>query len=232
MIINKNIEKIQQILKYKFKDINNLEKCLIHPSVYLHKKELNSNNALHFERLEFLGDRVLGLVVASLLYNKFKSYNEGDLTKKFSYLVQRDFLFKIAIEIHLYDYLIFNNQKANNIKNKSILADSLESIIGSVFVDGGFENAYKFVKKLWSPYLDNLKFEENDPKTKLQEISQRKSKKLPIYKLIKKIGPSHSPTFTISLKVLNFNSIQSEGNSIREAEKRAAKKILKIINEK
>ena len=114
----------------------------------------------------------------------------------------------------------------------SIFSDTVESLIGAIFIDGGYNSAYNFVKKYWSSYL-NIKISKTlDAKTTLQELSQQKSKKLPEYKLIKREGPSHSPIFTISLKVLNLKKIESFGSSIREAETKAAKKALNIINEK
>ena len=116
--------------------------------------------------------------------------------------------------------------------NKSILADSVESLIGSIFVDGGYNSAFKFIKKFWSPYLSLQESNEQDPKTKLQEISQQKFKKLPEYKLIKKTGQSHSPVFTVSLKALNMKVVKASGSSIRDAQKEAAKKILDLISGK
>ena len=116
--------------------------------------------------------------------------------------------------------------------NISILADSIESLIGAIYLDGGFMNAKKFINEIWGPYFDIKEQNMQDSKTKLQEISQQKSKKLPDYNLIKREGPSHSPIFTISLKVLNLKKIQSIGSSIREAEKNAAKIALSLFNVK
>ena len=233
MISKSNIQDIQKIIQYKFENIENLKNSLIHPSTFMNYKKNKNYSIYEFERLEFLGDRVLGLVVATLIFNKFKNYNEGKLSKKFSYLVQRDFLYNIALEINLENYLEFNKQKSPNISvNKSILADSFESLIGSIFVDGGYQKAYSFIERIWSPYLDELISDELDSKSKLQEISQKKYKKLPEYSLIKREGSPHSPKFTISLNALNFNNIIAIGNSIREAEKNAAKKLLSLINEK
>ena len=114
----------------------------------------------------------------------------------------------------------------------SIYSDSVESLIGGIFIDGGYESAYKFVKKFWFSYLDIKVSKTQDPKTKLQELSQQKSKKLPEYKLISKKGPAHSPIFTVNLNVLNLQKIKAEGSSIREAERKAAYEALKLINEK
>ena len=113
----------------------------------------------------------------------------------------------------------------------SILADSVESLIGALYLDGGFKNAKKFIKSTWDPYFDIEEKNMQDPKTKLQELSQQKIKKLPDYKLIKKERPSHSPIFTVSLKVLNLKKIITSGSTIREAEKNAASIALKHINE-
>jgi ribonuclease-3 len=228
-ILNKDIE---SIIEYSFKKKDNLKNSLIHPSSYKDKKNKSINHLYEFERLEFLGDKILGLSVASLIFYKFNDFNEGGLTKKLSYLVQRDFLYKIALELKLDNFLKYSRKRESNRMNKSILADSVESLIGSIYVDGGYNSAFKFIKKFWSPYLNLQESNEQDPKTKLQEISQQKFKKLPEYKLIKKTGPSHSPVFTVSLKALKMNLVKASGRSIREAQKEAAKKILDLINGK
>ena len=228
-ILNKDIE---LIIEYSFQNKENLRNSLTHPSSYKDKKNKLINNLCEFERLEFLGDKILGLYVASLIFNKFYDFNEGALTKKLSYLVQKDFLYKIAIELKLDNFLRYSRKRENNRMNKSILADSVESLIGSIFVDGGYKSAFKFIKKFWSPYLNLQESNEQDPKTKLQEISQQKFNKLPEYKLIKKTGSSHSPTFTVSLKVLKMKLVKASGRSIREAQKEAAKKILDLISGK
>ena len=228
-ILNKDIE---LIIEYSFKNKENLRNSLIHPSSYIDKKNKPINHFYEFERLEFLGDKILGLCIASLIFYKFNDFNEGSLTKKLSYLVQRDFLYKISLDLKLDNFLRYSHKRKNNKMNKSILADSVESLIGSIFVDGGYNSAFKFIKKFWSPYLNLQESNEQDPKTKLQEISQKKFKKLPEYKLIKKTGPSHSPVFTVSLKALKMNLVKASGRSIREAQKEAAKKILDLINGK
>jgi len=226
----KIIKDIQKVLKYEFKNVNNLINCLIHPS-YKDLTKKNVNLANEFERLEFLGDRVLGLIISSLIFNKFDKYNEGSLTKKFSYLVQKEFLYKIALKLELELFITYNKKNLNNRRNKSILSDSVESIIGAIFIDGGYNASLRFVKRIWTPYLDLSESNRTDPKTKLQEISQKEFKILPEYKLLNKKGPSHSPLFTISLKALNLETIKTSGGSIQDAEKKAAKKILELINE-
>ena len=225
-------KEIELIIAYSFKNKNNLRNSLIHPSSFKVKKNKSTNHLYEFERLEFLGDKILGLSVASLIFNKFNEFNEGALTKKLSYLVQRDFLYKIALELKLDKFLKYSNKNDKNKMNKSILADSVESLIGSIFVDGGYSAAFKFIKKFWSSYLNLQESNEQDPKTKLQELSQQKYKILPEYKLIKKTGPSHSPLFTVSLKALDMKLVKASGTSKREAQKEAAKKILDLISAK
>ena len=230
MSLKKPIEEIESILGFSFKSKKNLTNCLIHPSYYTGKKKKLSNNVHEFERLEFLGDRVLGLVISSLIYSRFVSLNEGDLSKKLSYLVQKNFLYKISTELSLNNILKFSFKKQNEKMNVSILADAVEALIGAIYIDGGYKSSIKFIKMYWGPYLNVHASNLQDPKTKLQEISQQKFKKLPTYKLIKKNGPSHSPTFTVSLKVLNLKLIKASGSSIREAEKNAALVAIEMFN--
>ena len=113
--------------------------------------------------------------------------------------------------------------------NLSILADAVESLIGSIFIDSGYNASLKFIKYIWGPYLNIEASNKQDPKTKLQELSQKKQKMLPKYSIIKKEGPSHSPMFTISLKVLDLKNIKATGNSKQEAEKKAAIIALTLI---
>ena len=231
MISNKKITQFEKNIGYNFKNKELLINSLTHPSFFIDKKTKKQNLINDFERLEFLGDRVLGLAISSIIYKKFSNNNEGDLSKKLSYLVQKNFLHKISIDLKINSILKYSFKK-NEKMNISILADSIESLIGAIYLDGGFINAKKFINKIWGPYLEVNEQNMQDSKTKLQELSQQKLKKLPDYNLIKKEGPPHSPIFTISLKVLNLKKIKASGSSIREAEKNAAKMALNILNEK
>ena len=231
MISNKKLTTFENRIGYIFKNKQILINSLIHPSYLIDKKKSISNYLNDFERLEFLGDRVLGLAISSIIYKKFSNNNEGDLSKKLSYLVQKNFLHKIATNLKIDNILLFGFKK-NEKMNISILADSIESLIGAIYLDGGFQNAKKIIKEIWGPYFDINETNIQDSKTKLQELSQKESRKLPEYNLIKKEGPSHSPVFTVSLKVLNLKKIKSEGSSIREAEKNAAKIALNLLDGK
>jgi len=231
MISEKKINNFEKTIGYIFKNKQLLISSLVHPSFLIDRKKNKIKVFNDFERLEFLGDRVLGLAISSIIYLKFTENNEGDLSKKLSYLVQKNFLHKISIDLKIENILRFNFKK-NEKMNVSILADSIESLIGAIYLDGGFINAKKFISKFWSPYFDINEKNMQDSKTKLQELSQQKSKKLPEYFLVKKEGPSHSPEFTVSLKVLGLKKIKANGSSIREAEKNAAKTALSLLNDK
>ena len=230
MINKKKLSSFEKKIDYKFKNILLLSDALTHPSYY--KESQFSNKTNQYERLEFLGDRVLGLIIAYLLFKKHQSVNEGDLSKKYSYLVQKNFLYKISLELSIENILLYNFKKNNKKMLISIFSDTVESIIGAIFVDSGYKSSFNFVTKFWSPYLDVKISKTQDPKTKLQEISQHISKKLPEYKLIKKKGPPHSPLFTVNLNVLSLRKIQSNGSSIQEAERNAANIALKLLDEK
>jgi len=231
MISDKKINKFEITIDYIFKNKKLLINSLVHPSSLTDNKKNKIKVENDFERLEFLGDRVLGLVISSIIYKKFTKNNEGDLSKKLSYLVQKKFLHKISIDLKIDNILIYSFKK-NEKMNVSILADSIESLIGAIYLDGGFVSAKKFVNRFWGPYFDINEKNMQDFKTKLQELSQQQSKKLPEYNLVKKEGPPHSPIFTVSLKVLSLKKIKASGSSIREAEKNAAKTALNLLNEK
>ena len=232
MNLRKTIKEIELILGYTFKIKKNLTNSLIHPSFYKYKKGKLINKVNEFERLEFLGDRVLGITIAFLIFKKFINFDEGNLSKKLSFLVQRDFLYKIALELKLDEILQYSHKKENIRMNKSIMADTVESLIGGIFIDRGYTSAYNFIKMIWDPYLDLHESNEQDSKTRLQEISQQRFKVLPKYKLLKKNGLSHLPTFTVSLKFPKIKSVKASGKSIKEAEKNAAKLVLDLISAK
>jgi len=229
MISDKKIIIFENNINFKFKNKKNLFNSLVHPSFIKENIDKNINFESKFERLEFLGDRVLSLVVASLIFDKFTNHDEGSLTKKLSYLVQKKFLYKIAIEINLDKMLNYSSKKENSRMNEAILSDAVESLIGSIFIDSGYLAAFKFIKTIWTPYLDLKESNEQDPKTHLQEFFQKEFKTLPIYNLLKKDGPSHSPIFTVTLKIANLKIIKASGGSIRDAEKNTAKIALELL---
>jgi len=219
-----DIDQIEKILGIKFSDRSLLEQAFTHKSKSL---SISKNN----ERLEFLGDRVLGLVIASFLSNEYPKDAEGVLDKKLASLVNKETCSKIISSLKIDQFLSLSKaQKQNKAGNRKILGDLCESIIGAVFLDKGFEHARKFVLKIWKDNLKNTLNVIIDPKTKLQEYSLKLYKKLPIYKYISNSGPSHKPNFKVSVSIEKSKSFSAIGSSKKIAETNAAKKLIEYLN--
>ena len=209
-------------INYSFLNLSNLNEALTHSSF-----EKSSNNK-NYERLEFLGDRVLGLIIANELFLQNNNSSEGDLAKKLSFLVCKSTLNKIASEIEIEKYLRYSKR----IKSlDSIKANALEALIGAIFLDSNLEKTKNIILKLWKKYLENINLSKIDPKSRLQEWCLKHKKKLPIYELLSKTGPDHQPSFNIKVTVDNFTFSTADGNSKQDAEINAAKKILKKISD-
>ena len=205
---------LEKKLKLNFKNKNLLIKSLTHKSY-----DKQNNN----EKLEFLGDRVLGLVMAKRLLEIYPNEKEGTLDKKFASLVNKKTCLEIANKIDLQKYILTYNVKTNknNIEDK-VLADSCEALIGSIYLDKGFQSTEKVILNLWSENIKKSIITQIDAKTKLQEYSLKKFKKLPIYKLISNTGPRHKPLFKVGVKLQNTKLYISEGKSKKDAEQNAA----------
>ncbi len=220
----KKLKDLMEVIDYKFKDFNLLKTALTHSS---YEKKLKFKN---YERLEFLGDRVLGLVISNEIFKVFNNSSEGEMAKRLSYLVCKKTLNEIAEIINIEDYLLYSK----DIKKKSlesIKANSLEALIAAIFLDSNFSKTSKIILKLWKSHIQNTNLSLLDPKSKLQEWCLKNKKKLPVYKLLKKTGPDHRPVFDIEVLVNNSISAKANGLSKQEAEINAAKKLLKIICE-
>ena len=216
-------DSLMKSINYKFKNISNLNQALTHSS---YKSSAKIQN---YERLEFLGDRVLGLIIASKLYFQNTQSSEGDLAKKLSFLVCKSTLKKIANEIELEKY-VKHSKKIDSLE--SIKANALEALIGAIYLDSNLENTSKIILNLWKNYFDNINLSTFDPKSSLQEWCLKYKKKLPEYKLIEKIGPDHQPIFKIKVFIDNYTYSTANGNSKQDAEVNAAEKLLKKISEK
>ena len=223
----KKQDQLSAVLGYKFKNPGLLEQALTHSSAAHHISErLNSN-----ERLEFLGDRALGLVIAERIYNRFPNEEEGALARRFASLVRRETLALVAQKIELGNYLNINKADANTAgrDNLSVLADACEALIGALYLDGGLIAACQFIESHWLTFIEADIEPPQDAKTALQEWAQGNEFPLPVYREINREGPSHEPIFTIVVSVETLPSMQAEGNSKRVAEQLAAEKTLKII---
>ena len=214
-------EELQAQLNHTFKDLSLLKIALTHSSV---------GGKHNYERLEFLGDRVLGLVIAELLYARFPNEKEGDMAKRLAALVQGSFLAKIAQEINLGDYIELSpsEAQAGGAENENILADVFESMIGALYLDSGFEKCQALIHRLWADRLDVMKEPPQHPKTRIQEWAQGKSLPLPEYEIIGQTGPDHAPVFQIELKVQGYDPLLAEGKTRQAAEKEAAKKFMDL----
>jgi ribonuclease-3 len=219
---NQDLKELEEILEYQFEDIHYLERAMTHSS---------TNDDYNYQRLEFLGDRVLGLIMADALFREFKKENEGGLAKRHTALVQGATCFEMGQKINIGDFIILSNseKEAGVHLNENIIADVVEAMIGAIYVDGGYEEAQRVVLKLWGNIIKTLEKAPQDPKTELQEWVQARNLDLPIYEIIDKQGPDHAPKFVIQLKIDGFDFVTAEGTSRRQTEKMAAKMMLKKL---
>jgi len=215
---------VEEIIKYKFKSKTLLENALTHTSY------AKSHNNSDYERLEFLGDRVLGLVISEFLYEKFSNETEGDLAKRFSVLVSGKTLQSILKDLKLKKYIQVGINVDLTKSNNSILIDTMEALIGAIFIDGGYNKSKIFILKNWNKYIVNNSIPPKDPKSKLQEWSVANNYGMPVYSNYLKTGPDHSPKFKVQLNVDNFAKLKGIGLSKKEAEQDAAKKVISLIN--
>ncbi len=217
-----NLKSLETKIKVNFKDKNLLLKSLTHKSFD------NENNN---EKLEFLGDRVLGLIIAKKLLETYPNEKEGILDKKFASLVNKKTCLKIAKKIELEKFVLtFNSNKKNNHIEDKVLSDTCEALIGSIYLDKGFSYTEKVILSLWSNQIKESVITKIDPKTKLQEFSLKKFKKLPIYKIISNTGPRHKPTFKVAVKLYDTKFYSAQGKSKKDAEQNAASLCLKNLN--
>ena len=217
-----NYQSLEKKIDLKFKNKDLLVQSLTHKSF-----NPNENN----EKIEFLGDRVLGLVIAKKLLEIYPEEKEGVLDKKFASLVNKKTCLNVAKKINLDNYVkTFNpNNKKIKIEDK-IISDSCEALIGAIYLDKGFTIVEKTILNLWKDHIEKSVITEIDAKTQLQELTLKKFKKLPTYKLISNIGPRHKPIFKVGVKLPNTKYFIAIGKSKKEAEQNAAIECLKSTN--
>ena len=205
---------LEKKLKLSFKDQKILIKSLTHKSY-----DSKNNN----EKIEFLGDRVLGLIMAKKLLEIYPEEKEGILDKKFASLVNKKKCLEIAKKIELEKYiLVFNPKNKKIIIEDKVVADCLEALIGAIYLDKGLNYTEKFVLNLWSKHITASVITQIDAKTKLQEYSLKIFKVLPIYKLISNTGPRHKPLFKVAVKLKDTKFFTAQGASKKDAEQNAA----------
>ncbi len=213
-----NYQTLEKKIKVFFKNKDLLTQSLTHKS---YSKEINN------EKLEFLGDRVLGLVIAKKLLEIYPDEKEGILDKKFASLVNKKTCLQIAKKINLNKYILtLDVKKKRNIIEDKVMSDCCEALIGSIYLDRGYSSVEKFILELWSDNIKDSIVTQIDAKTKLQEFSLKRFKKLPIYKLVSNTGPRHKPLFKVGVKLIDTKFYFAEGNSKKDAEQNAAIKCL------
>lgn len=227
----KNLKNLEKALGITFQNPKLLAQSLVHRS-YLNENpesDLSSN-----ERLEFLGDTVLSFIISDLLFSWFPTYREGYLTNLRSRIVRTSSLAQIAKKLRLGDYLLMGRgeEESGGRKKPSLLADSLEALIGAIYLDQGDQAARAFIKREFTPFMEKLlkKPKVKDYKSTLQEIVQAKVKKSPVYKTLKAVGPAHAKTFTVAVYLKGKILGQGRGASKQEAQQQAAKAALEKWN--
>ena len=224
-------ETLPHIIGYEFARGELLQEALTHPSALVPERRRRRGRTpvkRAYERLEFLGDRVLGLVVADCLWRRFESEPEGALTRRHTHLVRRAALARVAETIGLGRYLILSRSEAAGgaATNPGILADACEALIAAIYIDGGFAAASTFVRRFWEPLIDEMEEPPRDPKTALQEWAQARGLALPAYELVATSGPDHAPLFTVQASVVGADPTTATASSKRSAEVKAAAMLL------
>ena len=217
------IKILQRKIKIDFKNEKILLQAITH-------KSFDPNN--NYENLEFLGDRVLGVVVSKKLFEIFPNEKVGSLDKKLASLVNKNKCLEVGNLLNLKEFVITGNSKSSrNIVENKIISDCCEAIIGAIYLDRGFEVSKIFILKQWKNLIKSAETTFVDAKTRLQEYSLKNFKILPIYKLVSNTGPRHKPKFKVGVKLKNSKYIYAIGSSKKIAEQSAASELLKKINQ-
>ena len=220
--MDSNLIKLEKKINIKFKNFELLIKSLTHKSY---------DSILNNEKLEFLGDRVLGLVITKKLLEIYPEDKEGILDKKLASLVNKKKCFEIAQSLGLEKFVLVGNSKKKLIKiENKIISDCCEALIGAIYLDQGFDVIENFILKVWKIHLKSSVVTFVDSKTKLQEYSLKKFKILPIYKLLDNSGPRHKPIFKVGVRLQNSKMVNAIGNSKKDAQQKAATLLLKYLD--
>lgn len=225
----KELEKLQNNLQYTFKDVNLIKTAFSHTS-YAHEKSPNTKSN---ERLEFLGDTILNLVISEKIYMHKPEITEGNMSKIRSTIICEDSLYEAAKKLEYYNFIMVGvgEEKLGGKNKPSILADAFEAVIAAIYLDGGFEEAKKFILRTLGQVTEDAvgKLGEKDHKTKLQEILQKDNSEKISYEIIEEKGPAHKREYVAIVKLGNKVLGKGNGNSKKEAEQSAANVALEKI---
>ncbi|MBO9589653.1 ribonuclease III [Devosia sp.] len=222
---DKTHEQLQVRIGYNFADPDLLNRALTHSSAVSPGKRVERS----YQRLEFLGDRVLGLVVADMLYKRFPKANEGELSRTLNTLVRKETCAVIARQLEVGPELILGESEARTggAEKEAILGDVTEAIIGAIYLDGGLEEARTFIERHFEEFIADGQTHRADAKTTLQEWAQARGLEPPTYALVERTGPDHAPEFTIAIDLAGFDRISATGPSKKIAEHKAAEDFLR-----
>ncbi|KQT88284.1 ribonuclease III [Aurantimonas sp. Leaf443] len=220
---DRSLEELERRLGLTFRDRTRFERAMTHASLRA------SGGASSYERLEFLGDRVLGLVVAEKLFEMFPKADEGDLSLRFNALVSADTCAEIADELALHEFIRHGGdlKRLKGERTRNIRADVVESLIAAIYLEGGLDAARGFVLKYWAGRLATAASARRDPKTALQEWAHTLGTATPRYEIVGREGPDHDPTFTVRVTIPEREAGEGRGRSRRLAEQEAATEVLR-----
>jgi ribonuclease-3 len=223
-----NFAEFEEIISYKFKNQKILQQALTHPSLKIERKVSD------YERLEFLGDSIIGFVVSEIIYKNYATESEGSLAKRKASIVSRDSLSKIAKTINLGDFLLLSHgeNSLGGRNNPANLENAFEALVAAIYLDGSIEDAKDFIYKFFAGTIKQMVAVPKDAKSTLQEWAQSKGYELPKYELASMAGPAHAPEITIKLSIEGFEPIMATSGAKKEAERLAAEKMLLQINGK
>ncbi|MCJ9429180.1 ribonuclease III [Kordiimonas marina] len=212
----------REIAGYRFDKVSLLEEALTHPSL---------SGTHNYQRLEFLGDRVLGLVISTWLLEAYPSEAEGKLNRRFTALVRKETLAEMAQQLGIAAAIMLTpGAEAEGTRDKeAVQADACEAVIGAMYLDSGYRSAEKFIRKFWAPLMKDGPGIYKDSKTQLQEWCQARGLPLPVYKMAGREGPDHNPVFTIEAQVDGKGSASASGSAKRQAEQAAAEELLMLL---
>lgn len=222
MTINFSISKVSELeskLDYRFKNHELLQEALSHPSLKQHDP-----NTKNYEKLELLGDSILGFIVTEMIFNQSSKFSEGYIAKVKSYIVSKNIVSEIAASINLADYIIMTpgEEKSGGRENINNLENVMEALVAAIYLDSNIQSAKIVVEKFWSGYLNKINLIDIDPKSYLQELLHEKFGLTPKYEVIERKGNAHCPIFKVKVLAGSYSAV-AFGKSIKEAEKKAAK---------
>ena len=227
--MNPQLNQLQQIIDYQFKNTDLLDQALVHRSSLNEQKQFSQSN----ERFEFLGDAVLELWISDRIFNKFDKFDEGKLTNLRALVVCTENLAKVGTSFNLGDFIYLSHGEENHggRTNHSILADTFEAVLGSIYLDGGLKPSFKFLDKFLTDSIKKLSSKEiyKDPKSIFQEIAQAKEGITPKYQTLSESGPDHQKTFEVGVYIGEKLIATGTGNSKQKAEESASINAAKII---